>query len=370
MAAPPPLRKTSQRTAYTVGRDIVGARRYQPGSDAGRSLIAHELTHVIQQDGATPRDPDSVRSPARRTLQRAPSGPTTDDAPTSYGRAISAENVRRLGPAHLHYQRTGRYTELTLFSPIEIRTNRWLTIAERYDLYLAAIATVVDIDDFGDPSSPIFNDHFVNARVRYRAFQTAGLAVAEGGALWTRPDVYRPGPGDGAIHRRPPSTGRRGGRNRRAGRNGRALRGRWIAGASAARDGCAVVAPSAGPNPGVGAGRPVHARDVSARVDGRPTTHARVDNRSTSGLVHTRRCRGRGGRDHPSLAESPGGRAIQHDQSRDRPPMDVTGGVRQGPPHAPRRETEGERTDRQGKRAAAPPETLQNQGTDESNRER
>ncbi|HJV61278.1 MAG TPA: DUF4157 domain-containing protein [Albitalea sp.] len=36
--------------AYTVGRDIVfGPGRYAPGTSAGRRLLAHELTHVVQQ---------------------------------------------------------------------------------------------------------------------------------------------------------------------------------------------------------------------------------------------------------------------------------------------------------------------------------
>jgi hypothetical protein len=36
--------------AYTVGRDIVfGAGRFAPGTHEGRRLIAHELTHVVQQ---------------------------------------------------------------------------------------------------------------------------------------------------------------------------------------------------------------------------------------------------------------------------------------------------------------------------------
>jgi hypothetical protein len=36
--------------AYTVGNDIVfGPARFDPGSDAGRRLIAHELVHVAQQ---------------------------------------------------------------------------------------------------------------------------------------------------------------------------------------------------------------------------------------------------------------------------------------------------------------------------------
>jgi hypothetical protein len=38
--------------AYTVGRDIVfGPGQYSPQTSAGRSVLAHELTHVVQQTG-------------------------------------------------------------------------------------------------------------------------------------------------------------------------------------------------------------------------------------------------------------------------------------------------------------------------------
>ena len=59
--------------AYTVGRDIVfGAGRYDPGSRAGRRLVAHELAHVVQQEGAepvlqrVPTFPDDTCSPGRQ----------------------------------------------------------------------------------------------------------------------------------------------------------------------------------------------------------------------------------------------------------------------------------------------------------------
>jgi hypothetical protein len=42
-----------QANAYTVGRDIVfGAGKFAPDSTPGRHLLAHELTHVVQQDKA------------------------------------------------------------------------------------------------------------------------------------------------------------------------------------------------------------------------------------------------------------------------------------------------------------------------------
>jgi hypothetical protein len=42
-------------SAYTVGRDVVfGAGRYDPAGDHGRRLLAHELTHTLQQGAARP----------------------------------------------------------------------------------------------------------------------------------------------------------------------------------------------------------------------------------------------------------------------------------------------------------------------------
>jgi len=39
--------------AFTAGRDVVfGAGKYAPGTSEGRRLMAHELTHVVQQGGA------------------------------------------------------------------------------------------------------------------------------------------------------------------------------------------------------------------------------------------------------------------------------------------------------------------------------
>jgi hypothetical protein len=41
--------------AYTVGRDVVfGAGRYAPATTDGQQLLAHELTHVVQQRNAVP----------------------------------------------------------------------------------------------------------------------------------------------------------------------------------------------------------------------------------------------------------------------------------------------------------------------------
>ena len=49
--------------AYTTGTDVVfAAGRYDPQSEAGRKLLAHELTHVVQQSRDLPARPAGIRS--------------------------------------------------------------------------------------------------------------------------------------------------------------------------------------------------------------------------------------------------------------------------------------------------------------------
>jgi hypothetical protein len=55
-------------TAYTVGHDIVfGARRFAPGTQDGRRLIAHELAHVVQQSACT-SSPVAIQRDADKDL--------------------------------------------------------------------------------------------------------------------------------------------------------------------------------------------------------------------------------------------------------------------------------------------------------------
>ncbi|HWP42064.1 MAG TPA: DUF4157 domain-containing protein, partial [Blastocatellia bacterium] len=58
--------------AYTVGHDIVfSAGQFVPGTHEGRRLIAHELTHVVQQTGDA-LSPAANAGSSRALLQRAP----------------------------------------------------------------------------------------------------------------------------------------------------------------------------------------------------------------------------------------------------------------------------------------------------------
>ncbi|KCZ70539.1 hypothetical protein ANME2D_02559 [Candidatus Methanoperedens nitroreducens] len=74
--------------AYTVGKDIVfGAGQYQPQTSAGKRLLAHELTHVIQQSTTNP------------TIQRIQACPPSwpDPVPSGWQRYHGNPNVFHCG---------------------------------------------------------------------------------------------------------------------------------------------------------------------------------------------------------------------------------------------------------------------------------
>jgi len=75
--------------AFTHGSNVYfGAGKFDPGSDSGKHLLAHELTHVVQQTGAAASASIQQRSQIS-TLQRRRRG-TTADAPASEQTAIDA----------------------------------------------------------------------------------------------------------------------------------------------------------------------------------------------------------------------------------------------------------------------------------------
>lgn len=82
--------KTVQAHAYTVGENVVfQSGNYSPGSDSGKRMLAHELTHVVQQrsgpvDGTPASGGIKVSDPSDRfereaatTAERAVAGPAS-----------------------------------------------------------------------------------------------------------------------------------------------------------------------------------------------------------------------------------------------------------------------------------------------------
>ncbi len=52
------LNRSLEARAFTTGQDIFFRQgEYRPGSASGQQLLAHELTHVVQQNGAKVREP-------------------------------------------------------------------------------------------------------------------------------------------------------------------------------------------------------------------------------------------------------------------------------------------------------------------------
>jgi hypothetical protein len=82
--------------AYTVGRDVVfGAGRYAPGTAEGRSLLTHELTHVVQQAGSGQPSGELTVQPADHPAEReAERGVVTARRDRSAARLPSCGQVR------------------------------------------------------------------------------------------------------------------------------------------------------------------------------------------------------------------------------------------------------------------------------------
>lgn len=91
--------------AYTVGSDIVfGQRQYSPGTQEGKELLAHELTHVVQHEKAgTYGDRQnystnsSATSPAEQEAQ-------TVSKQVASGYAVSEDHISAQATPSIHYQ--------------------------------------------------------------------------------------------------------------------------------------------------------------------------------------------------------------------------------------------------------------------------
>jgi hypothetical protein len=82
-------------TAFTLGSDVVFAEgHYQPGTDEGRRLLAHELTHVVQQRGSAPalqrQEPSDVGTPELGAPENKPelTKPITTEAAAAMDRPV------------------------------------------------------------------------------------------------------------------------------------------------------------------------------------------------------------------------------------------------------------------------------------------
>ncbi|WP_410597532.1 DUF4157 domain-containing protein [Amycolatopsis sp. lyj-23] len=100
--------KSVNAQAYTVGSDIVFQRdKYDPASEPGRHMLAHELTHVVQQrsgpvDGTDAGGGVKVSDPSDRFEREA-----VANADRVMSAPVAAPAVQRCADGEAHVQREG-----------------------------------------------------------------------------------------------------------------------------------------------------------------------------------------------------------------------------------------------------------------------
>jgi hypothetical protein len=86
--------------AYTVGNHVVfGAGRFDPGRAKGARLLAHELTHVVQQGGAgrLSLQRDEKKDKPKGNAAQQQSAPVTPDPATAYFHIVVRDSGLDLG---------------------------------------------------------------------------------------------------------------------------------------------------------------------------------------------------------------------------------------------------------------------------------
>jgi hypothetical protein len=134
--------------AYTVGRDLVfDSGQYAPHTPAGRRLLAHELTHVVQQRGSSAQGELSLDTASdnifEREAERAERAIDLPSAQTGTGKlsAVSPRSIRRaVRPGNVSCHRNGlRNPNLTgdqAVAAIEAADADAITLASQAELQL------------------------------------------------------------------------------------------------------------------------------------------------------------------------------------------------------------------------------------------
>ena len=114
------LARSVNARAFTVGRNVVfGAGHYAPQTDSGRRLLAHELTHTLQQGATTRlarRPRRASRSPIRRSNSSVRTRIRSRRSPTAR-RRIGVSGTGRAPRARARSSTAARSTSSTSSSP-------------------------------------------------------------------------------------------------------------------------------------------------------------------------------------------------------------------------------------------------------------
>ncbi|MDR4484432.1 MAG: DUF4157 domain-containing protein [Nitrospirales bacterium] len=135
--------------AYTVGRNVVfGAGQYVPGTNAGQKLLAHELTHVVQQSNVSPSGQLHLDSPTEDSHESAAQQEETLVGRDSLISNLSSRNTapssgliqRRIVRDHVSCRQNGltnpNLTGDEVIAALEAADSEAITLALRAELLL------------------------------------------------------------------------------------------------------------------------------------------------------------------------------------------------------------------------------------------
>jgi hypothetical protein len=142
--------------AYTVGRHVVfGTGRFAPGTTAGLELLAHELTHVVQQGGAdAPGTQPLTVGPAGDPAEHQAdghAGPVARSRPPLVQRREREDGTAesRMGQGDWttadRVAATERWKKANLYNLTEQRPHEYTQPHERRDFYLWVYNHTVDL---------------------------------------------------------------------------------------------------------------------------------------------------------------------------------------------------------------------------------
>ena len=150
--------------AYTVGRDIVFAPgRYEPASTAGGKLLAHELTHVVQQTG----QPVAAKNGAPSVQRKLEIRPPGKGEASAFDRAQELVDRLNTVSAAIQYELKGRVLSCTVKDAAALThfDNVMKGFIDRAELVPMRLLTSKGYVGSGTTFNPLFADMFTDAYV-------------------------------------------------------------------------------------------------------------------------------------------------------------------------------------------------------------
>lgn len=131
--------------AYTLGSHIVfGTNQFQPQSKQGQHLLAHELTHVVQQSNHTANS-DSIQRQATTSGSTTPTGTAPTTAPVNGG--LTDEMLRQIA-RRLRAAMSGPGTdEEAIYSSLAGRNQEQINAIERVYNQMYSRSLLDDLED-------------------------------------------------------------------------------------------------------------------------------------------------------------------------------------------------------------------------------